>query len=83
MENMESGAYTQRLRSKIPVKVCFKTKNASQSNMIIGYEGAETLFGNGDMFFLGKGMSKPIRIQAPLLRERDINKLAEILRKRR
>ncbi len=81
IENMESGAYTKRLRDLIPVKVCFKTKNPSQSAMIIGYEGAETLFGNGDMFFLGKDMSKPIRIQAPFLSESDIESIAEMLGK--
>lgn len=73
---MENGAYTQRLRSNIPVKVCFKTKNASQSTMIIGREGAESLFGEGDMFFIGKSSTEPIRVQAPFLDGNIIDALA-------
>ena len=76
MKNMENGAYTQRLRSNIPVKVCFKTKNASQSTMIIGREGAESLFGEGDMFFIGKSSTEPIRVQAPFLDGNIIDALA-------
>jgi len=46
-------------------RVCLRTTNHVQSNMIINQSGAEKLLGKGDLFFLSIG--DPMRLQAPYL----------------
>ena len=79
MENMETGAYTRRLQASIPVRICFKMKNASQSLMVLESEGAESLFGNGDMLFLGNGSDKPIRVQSTYFSDADEERYASMI----
>ena len=46
-------------------RVCLRTTNHIQSDMIIHHSATEKLFGNGDLFFLSIGDS--MRLQAPYL----------------
>jgi hypothetical protein len=53
------------LKMNLGGRVCLRTTNHIQSNMIINQSGAERLLGNGDLFFLSIG--EPTRLQAPYL----------------
>ena len=59
------------LKTNLGGRVCLRTTNHIQSNMIINQSGAERLLGKGDLFFLSIG--EPMRLQAPYLssEERD------------
>ena len=53
------------LKMNLGGRVCLRTTNHIQSNMIINQSGAERLLGKGDLFFLSIG--EPLRFQAPYL----------------
>lgn len=53
------------LKMNLGGRVCLRTTNHIQSNMIINQSGAEKLLGKGDLFFLNIG--EPVRLQAPYL----------------
>jgi hypothetical protein len=53
------------LKMNLAGRVCLRTTNHTQSNMIINQSGAEHLLGKGDLFFLSIG--EPVRLQAPYL----------------
>ena len=53
------------LKMNLGGRVCLRTTNHVQSNMIINQSGAEKLLGKGDLFFLSIG--DPMRLQAPYL----------------
>jgi hypothetical protein len=53
------------LKMNLSGRVCLRTTNHIQSNMIINQSGAERLLGKGDLFFLSIG--EPLRLQAPYL----------------
>ena len=57
------------LKMNLGGRVCLRTTNHIQSNMIINESGAERLLGRGDLFFLGVG--DPVRLQAPYLTSGD------------
>ena len=61
------------LKANLPGRVCLRTTNHVQSNMVIGQSGAERLLGNGDLFWADIG--EPVRLQAPLLSAEDRAKI--------
>lgn len=57
------------LKMNLGGRVCLRTTNHIQSNMIVNQSGAERLLGKGDLFFLSIG--EPVRLQAPYLSAED------------
>jgi hypothetical protein len=57
------------LKMNLGGRVCLRTTNHIQSNMIINQSGAERLLGKGDLFYLSIG--DPVRLQAPYLSAED------------
>ncbi len=53
------------LKANLPGRVCLRTTNYTQSNVVLGSSGAERLLGQGDLFWVDIG--DPVRLQAPLL----------------
>jgi hypothetical protein len=53
------------LKMNLGGRICLRTTNHVQSNMIVNQSGAERLLGKGDLLFLSIG--EPIRLQAPYL----------------
>ena len=57
------------LKANLPARICLRTSSALQSRMMLEQNGAESLLGDGDLFF--KTIGEPVRLQAPLLSEAD------------
>lgn len=55
---------TGGIKANIPTKIALHTSSALESRIILERNGAESLFGNGDMLFLGNGALSLVRIQA-------------------
>lgn len=55
---------TGGIKANIPTKIALHTTNALESRIILGVNGAESLFGNGDMLYLGNGKLSLTRMQA-------------------
>jgi len=66
---------TGLIKANIPARVAFQVASQIDSRTILDTGGAEKLLGAGDMLFLSGEMSKPRRIQAPLISETEVKKV--------
>jgi len=66
---------TGLIKANIPARVAFQVASQIDSRTILDMGGAEKLLGAGDMLFLSGEMSKPRRIQAPLISESEVKKV--------
>jgi DNA segregation ATPase FtsK/SpoIIIE-like protein len=66
--NAEHPAVSPVLKNNLGGRVCLRTTSGTQSRMMLDQNGAESLLGDGDLFF--KTTGEPVRLQAPLLTER-------------
>lgn len=55
---------TGLIKSNMPTRIALKTTSSMESRIILDRNGAEKLYGYGDMLFLGNGSFEPIRIQS-------------------
>lgn len=72
---------TGLIKANITSRVAFQVASQVDSRTILDTAGAEKLLGSGDMLFLAPESSKPRRIQAPLVSEAEVKRLAEYVRK--
>jgi S-DNA-T family DNA segregation ATPase FtsK/SpoIIIE len=63
---------TGLIKANIPARVALQVASQIDSRTILDTGGAEKLLGAGDMLFLSGEMSKPRRIQAPYISEREV-----------
>lgn len=61
------------LKANLGGRVCLRTVSALQSRMILEENGAESLLGHGDLLF--KITGEPLRLQSPLLRDQEREKI--------
>ena len=66
---------TGLIKANIPARVAFQVASGIDSRTILDTGGAEKLLGAGDMLFLSGEMSKPRRIQAPMISETEVKKV--------
>lgn len=66
---------TGLIKANIPARVAFQVASQIDSRTILDMGGAEKLLGAGDMLFLSGEMSKPRRIQAPMISESEVKKV--------
>ena len=66
---------TGLIKANIPARVAFQVASGIDSRTILDMGGAEKLLGAGDMLFLSGEMSKPRRIQAPMISEDEVKKV--------
>ena len=72
---------TGLIKANIPARVALQVASQIDSRTILDMGGAEKLLGAGDMLFLSGEMSKPRRIQAPLISETEVKRVvAHIVR---
>lgn len=70
---------TGGIKANIPTKIALHTSNQLESRIIFDQNGAEQLFGKGDMLYLANGSFTPIRIQAAYMNESEKERLANSL----
>ena len=63
---------TGLIKANIPARVALQVSSQIDSRTILDTGGAEKLLGAGDMLFLSGEMSKPRRIQAPYISEKEV-----------
>ena len=69
------------IKANFPCRIAFKVSSKVDSRTIIDANGAEQLLGNGDMLFIPPGTSRITRIHGAYLNEKEVQKIAEHLRK--
>ena len=66
---------TGLIKQNMPTKVCFTVTSATASCVMLGRGGAEKLMGKGDMLYQTEKDVNPIRLQAGLIEEKEINNI--------
>ena len=71
---------TGTIKANLPARMAFQVASQIDSRTILDMAGAEKLIGKGDMLFLGRGDSKPVRIQGTFVEDSETKKVADHLR---
>lgn len=68
---------TGLIKANIPNRICFKVASQVDSRTVLDYSGAEKLIGAGDMLFMSTLFGGIKRIQAPLVTEKEIERITD------
>ena len=71
---------TGLIKANITSRIAFATASQVDSRTILDLSGAEKLLGNGDMLFIGNGVTKPKRVQGCFISDAEIETLNKFLR---
>jgi len=70
---------TGLIKANFPARISFKVASKVDSRTVLDTGGADALIGRGDMLFLQPGAPKPIRGQAPLVEDKEINEVVKFV----
>lgn len=69
------------IKANIPSRISFAVASSIDSRTILDATGAERLLGNGDMLYFPQGESSPIRLQGAYVRDSEITKVTNYLKR--
>jgi DNA segregation ATPase FtsK/SpoIIIE, S-DNA-T family len=74
---------TGLIKANIPSRIALMTSSQADSRVILDMNGAEKLVGHGDLLFAPSSASKPTRLQAAWVTEKEIRQIGEWIRAQR
>ncbi len=74
---------TGLIKANIPSRIALMTSSQADSRVILDMNGAEKLVGHGDMLFAPSSASKPTRLQAAWVTEKEIQQVTDWVRSQR
>jgi DNA segregation ATPase FtsK/SpoIIIE, S-DNA-T family len=74
---------TGLIKANIPSRIALMTSSQADSRVILDMNGAEKLVGHGDLLFAPSSASKPSRLQAAWVTEKEIGAVSEWVRVQR
>ncbi|HSD48344.1 MAG TPA: DNA translocase FtsK 4TM domain-containing protein [Actinomycetota bacterium] len=74
---------TGLIKANIPSRIALMTSSQADSRVILDMNGAEKLVGHGDLLFAPSSASKPTRLQAAWVTEKEIQQIGEWIRAQR
>jgi S-DNA-T family DNA segregation ATPase FtsK/SpoIIIE len=74
---------TGLIKANIPSRIALMTSSQADSRVILDMNGAEKLVGHGDLLFAPSSASKPTRLQAAWVTEKEIQQVSEWIREQR
>jgi S-DNA-T family DNA segregation ATPase FtsK/SpoIIIE len=74
---------TGLIKANIPSRIALMTSSQADSRVILDMNGAEKLVGHGDLLFAPSSASKPARLQAAWVTEKEIQTVGEWIRSQR
>jgi DNA segregation ATPase FtsK/SpoIIIE, S-DNA-T family len=74
---------TGLIKANIPSRIALMTSSQADSRVILDMNGAEKLVGHGDMLYAPSSASKPTRLQAAWVTEKEIQSVCEWIRAQR
>jgi S-DNA-T family DNA segregation ATPase FtsK/SpoIIIE len=74
---------TGLIKANIPSRIALMTSSQADSRVILDMNGAEKLVGHGDLLFAPSSASKPVRLQAAWVTEKEIHQVSEWIRAQR
>lgn len=73
---------TGTIKANLPSRIAFKVMNFTDSQTILGEQGAEKLLGNGDMLYKNSSMPSVERYQGAYISSREVNNIASYIREK-
>jgi S-DNA-T family DNA segregation ATPase FtsK/SpoIIIE len=70
---------TLAIKANIVSCIAFRVSSESDSNVILGRKGAETLLGSGDMLFMDSSGAAPVRIQGAMVSEGEVERVVKVI----
>jgi S-DNA-T family DNA segregation ATPase FtsK/SpoIIIE len=74
---------TGLIKANIPSRIALMTSSQADSRVILDMNGAEKLVGHGDLLFAPSSASKPTRLQAAWVTEKEIQQISDWIRTQR
>ena len=74
---------TGLIKANIPSRIALMTSSQADSRVILDMNGAEKLVGHGDLLFAPSSASKPARLQAAWVTEKEIQAVGDWVREQR
>ncbi len=72
---------TGLIKSNIPATAALRVRNYTESGIIMGENGAESLLGQGDMLYKDLSTPKPVRLQSAFISENEIKDVVSYLKR--
>ncbi|MFH1848046.1 MAG: DNA translocase FtsK [Candidatus Omnitrophota bacterium] len=71
------------IKANFPARISFKVVSKVDSRTVLDVNGADKLLGRGDMLFIEPGATKPVRAQASLVSDSEIERVADFVKTQR
>jgi len=69
------------IKANFPARISFKVASKVDSRTVLDMNGADKLLGKGDLLFLEPGQPKPIRAQSSYVKDNEIEKVLQFIKK--
>lgn len=76
-----ANVITSLMKSNIPTRVAFQVTSKTESRLILGQMGAETLLGEGDMLYMTAGTGVPVRMHGCHVTDNEVQRVTSYLKK--
>ncbi len=73
---------TGLIKANVTARIAFSVASQIDSRTILDTSGAEKLLGKGDMLFISAELSKPKRLQAAYVSEKEVDRVTQFLKAR-
>jgi DNA segregation ATPase FtsK/SpoIIIE, S-DNA-T family len=80
VQRPSTNIVTGLIKANIPCRIAFNVMSQIDSRVIIDQPGAEKLLGKGDMLFIPPDASKPTRLQAAMVTDKEIATVVNYLK---
>jgi len=67
------------IKANFPTRISFQVTSKIDSRTILGYQGAESLLGKGDMLYMPTG-SKTYRVHGPFVDDKEVGRVVQYLK---
>ncbi|MBN1405036.1 MAG: DNA translocase FtsK [Candidatus Omnitrophica bacterium] len=67
------------IKANFPARISFKVASKVDSRTVLDMNGADKLLGRGDMLFIEPGAAKPVRAQASLVSDKEIERVVNFV----
>ncbi|MGE5280451.1 MAG: DNA translocase FtsK 4TM domain-containing protein, partial [Deltaproteobacteria bacterium] len=69
------------IKANFPARISFKVASKVDSRTVLDMNGAEKLLGRGDLLFLEPGQAKPIRAQSSFIKDQELERVLDFIKK--
>ena len=79
-QQLNSHVLTNSIKANVPTRIAFQVNSKTESRLILGQIGAETLLGEGDMLYVNTGTALPARVHGSYIANHEIENVVNYWR---